>query len=71
VQWRGKRAIIAAQLYGSHQHKPALEVERILVVYLTTTRAQAKGMTPAITHEWAGWGGGSAPPLLGLAITWP
>jgi hypothetical protein len=60
VQWRGqltgKQAIMVAQLYELPRQKHVLEAKRILMVDLTTTRAQVKGVTPTISHE----GGGSA-----------
>jgi hypothetical protein len=55
VQWRGKltgkQAITAAEPDEPHHHKPVLEEERILMVYLVTSRAQAKGGSPAISHK--------------------
>jgi hypothetical protein len=50
-QWRGKQAITVAQPYEPLQHKPTLEVERILAVDIAATRAQAKGVIPTISHE--------------------
>jgi hypothetical protein len=55
VQWRGqltgKQAIMVAQLYELPRQKHVLEAKRILMVDLTTTRAQVKGVTPTISHE--------------------
>jgi hypothetical protein len=42
---------MVTQSYELPRHKHALEVERILMVDLVTTRAQAKGVTPAISHD--------------------
>jgi hypothetical protein len=55
AQWQckltDKQAITVAQPYEPPRHKPVLEAEMILMVDLTATWAQAKGVTPTISHE--------------------
>jgi hypothetical protein len=58
-----KQAIMVSQPYEPPRHKPALEAERILMMDLTITRAQSKGVTPAISHE----GGGGQHPTFARA----
>jgi hypothetical protein len=68
VQWRGqltgKQAIMVAQLYELPRQKHVLEAKRILMVDLTTTRAQVKGVTPTISHEGGGAVRGHITPTL-------
>jgi hypothetical protein len=46
-----KQSTIVAQSHKPLWHKPALEANRILMVFLAATRAQAKGAAPSASCE--------------------